>query len=378
MKILHVCLFSSFTENMGYQENILSETHARDGHEVTIISNCSIFKDGVLCPTNSVDKIINYNIRLIRVHFMFSKFGLISRKIGKVNNMYNLLNEIDPDIIIYHGAQGIELLTIAQYVKKKRVRFYIDTHADYNNSSSKIINLVYHRAVQRTILNKILTKVSKIFYISIESGIFARNELGIPESKLEFMPLGGFPVVPESKSSIRAKIRNIYNISSDTIIFIHTGKFNSDKKTSEIVRAFNSCNNQNIKLILAGVFENEMDKKDLNTMSSDERILFLGWKNIEELRELIIASDCYLQPGTQSASLQLAICCGIAVMIYPYKSHEPYLVNNGYFVSDEASIKKNIDFLSNNKEILEKMGEASLKIANEILDYNKIAKIFYN
>ena len=47
MRIAHVGVAGPFTENMSYQDNILSHQNALDGHEVLYISNeyfftCSI------------------------------------------------------------------------------------------------------------------------------------------------------------------------------------------------------------------------------------------------------------------------------------------------------------------------------------------------
>lgn len=378
MKILHICLFSSFTENLGYQENMLSEAHAKHGHEVTIISNCSFFKDGVLISTDPVDKKINNNIRLIRIPFRLRFLGVVSRKIGLIRGLSGLLYDIDPDIIIYHGAQGFELFNVANFVKKNlRVKFYVDIHTDYNNSSLNLINVVYHKYIQKYILKTNLIYISKVFYVSLECRNFAVNELGIPESKLEFMPLGGFPVRPEEKIIIRKKIRDMYHISEDTILFIHTGKFNKEKRTDQIVNAFIRANNPTSMLLLAGVFEDDVQSDLIKKINDNDRILYLGWKKLNELKDIIISADCYLQPGSQSASLQLAICCGLAIIIYPHESHKPYLIGNGFFVSDENSIKEKIEFLSNNIIILKDMGKASLKLAKDLLDYNEIASRFY-
>lgn len=48
MKILHIGLASHYTENMIYQDNILFELNAKDGHDVTFISDALIFKNGEL------------------------------------------------------------------------------------------------------------------------------------------------------------------------------------------------------------------------------------------------------------------------------------------------------------------------------------------
>ena len=48
MRIAHVGVAGPFTENMSYQDNILSHQNALDGHEVLYISNEYFFKNGEL------------------------------------------------------------------------------------------------------------------------------------------------------------------------------------------------------------------------------------------------------------------------------------------------------------------------------------------
>ena len=47
MRIAHVGVAGPFTENMSYQDNILSHQNALDGHEVLYIANEYFFKNGV-------------------------------------------------------------------------------------------------------------------------------------------------------------------------------------------------------------------------------------------------------------------------------------------------------------------------------------------
>ncbi len=48
MRIAHVGVAGPFTENMSYQDNILSHQNALDGHEVLYISSEYFFKNGEL------------------------------------------------------------------------------------------------------------------------------------------------------------------------------------------------------------------------------------------------------------------------------------------------------------------------------------------
>jgi hypothetical protein len=45
MKILHACLASHYTEGMSYQDNLLPDQNAHDGHDVTVISDCYVYQN---------------------------------------------------------------------------------------------------------------------------------------------------------------------------------------------------------------------------------------------------------------------------------------------------------------------------------------------
>ena len=64
-------------------------------------------------------------------------------------------------------------------------------------------------------------------------------------------------------------------------------------------------------------------------------------------------------------------------MLYPYKSHTPYLMENGYFVKTVADMVSCFEKISEKPELLKKMSDKSYKIARDILDYRKLAARLY-
>mgnify|MGYP001535417011 FL=1 len=67
MRIAHVGVAGPFTENMSYQDNILSHQNALDGHEVLYISNEYFFKNGELVKGGFCDYVLPDGVRLIRL-----------------------------------------------------------------------------------------------------------------------------------------------------------------------------------------------------------------------------------------------------------------------------------------------------------------------
>ena len=81
MKILHIALLSHFTCGMAYQDNVLVEINAADGHDVTIISDTMYYKDGVLTDGEEEDIILPDGVRLIRLKYDRIVNSFITEKI---------------------------------------------------------------------------------------------------------------------------------------------------------------------------------------------------------------------------------------------------------------------------------------------------------
>ena len=377
-KILHICLGCSFTPGMKYQDNMLSEINSSDGHDVTVIGDCEKFENGKLINTSPEDIRLESGVRLIRLPYKKIINDALSKKIRAVPELIKYLESIKPDIIFHHGIASWELLTLRKYItSNKHTKLYLDTHADFNNSAKNLTSrYIQYKLIHKNILACILPFVEKVFYVSDEARNFAISLLNVPSKLLEFYPLGGTIIGKDEKETKRHKIRKDLGVEENEIVFIHTGKLSPEKKTAELIKAFSEIE-KNAKLIIAGTIP-ESSKKELEKLiSKDKRILFLGWKTGDELIELMCASDVYVQPGSQSASLQAALCCSLPVLVYPHLSHSTYLKNNGFFVADKNSIKEKLEVLLSDINLIKEMSKESEIIAKNLLDYKKLAARIY-
>ena len=89
--------------------------------------------------------------------------------------------------------------------------------------------------------------------------------------------------------------------------------------------------------------------------------------------QYLCATDYYVQPGSQSATMQNAMCSGCGLMLYPFKSHGPFLNGNGYYVSDVADMIRAFQDISDHPEKIKEHQEKSYAFACDVLDYNKLA-----
>jgi len=82
---------------------------------------------------------------------------------------------------------------------------------------------------------------------------------------------------------IKATLREKLNISENNIVFVFVGRLVADKGINELIGAFKklSTEHQNIKLLLVGTFESELDPlydNTLNEIESNQNIINVGWQ----------------------------------------------------------------------------------------------------
>ena len=380
MKILHCCLSNFYIDNYNYQENVLPKIHKDDGHEVLIIASTEVFvnnmKYGYTKPSEYFTK---EGIRIIRVPYLKYLPHFIMKKVRHYKNVYKLVKEFAPDVILFHGTAGYELLNIAKYIKNNpKVKLYVDSHEDFHNSATNFISKNFlHRIFYKSIIQKSLPFIDKILYLTYESFEFVTKLYNIPENKLEFFPLGGIIPSEEKRNEMRKNIRNKLGLQEEDVLIIHTGKMNKHKRTEEILEAFTQVNNERLQLLLIGSINEEIKENVEKLIASDKRIKFLGWKSGEELLNYICACDLYLQLGSQSATMQNAVCCGCALALYPYSSHKYLLEDAVFYIESADDIVNLLTKIISDRSILNIKSEKSREIARDVLDYRILASRLY-
>lgn len=379
MKIAHICLASHYTEGMTYQDNQLADQNAADGHEVVVISDCYRYAGHVLEEVDEEDIILSSGVRLVRMKYDLVLNRLVSNKVRKVSRLKAFLERFNPDVILFHGVAGYEMLTVSAYKQSHpEVKLYIDSHEDYHNSGTFWFSLFFqYKVFNRWIVRKIRRSVDKFLYLSYESKTFLQEVYGLDDNEMEFYPLGGNIVDSDTKALFKNQVRSQLGLSCSDVLIVHSGKFAREKRTQELLGAFASVPGEQLKLILIGSIPDEMMSVLQPLLDADERVRFLGWMNSHELVKYLAAADLYVQPGTQSATMQNAICCGTPVALYPYESHKSYIAGNGLLIANDFDYSIMFSDLACNKFDLAGMSNASYIIANELLDYKKLASRLY-
>lgn len=375
MKVFHICLSSFFIDGRLYQENELVLQHVADGHEVTVITSTETHAaDGKIVYTEPGTYVGHERAQVIRLPYRRNLPHRIARKLRMHPGLRGLLERASPDAIIFHGCAGWELMTVARYVRNHQdCRFYIDSHTDaYNSARGWVSRNILHRQFYRRVLQCALPVAGPLLCVSTEVMDFAAEIYQVPSSRLELFPLGGRPPSDDEYAHLRQVGRARLGLSDGQILLVQSGKQSRSKKLLESLQAFAQTDGPNLRLAIAGVLQEDILKEAEALIAADPRVVFLGWQGSAELTELLCAADVYLQPGTQSATMQQSLCCRCSVILADFPAHRIYKVDNGWFVSDEAGLKSALSEIVSAD--LVKMGKNSHRFASERLDYAVLAQ----
>lgn len=376
MNIVHITFAGAYTEGMTYQEVMLSNENLAAGHQVTVIASCYEYNKGKIVIVPPLDILLPSGKRIIRLPYKRIINRFFSEKLRKVTDLYDILDEIKPDVVFYHDIEGYELLTVSRYKRNNpNTALYVDTHSDeYNSARNLFSKIILHKMIYHSFFMRSYKFFDKIFYISEDTKNFLIKTHNFKETNmLEFYPLGGKMISVEAKKHIRNRIRDELKLSNDELLFVHSGKINELKRTLEILFNLEKLSSNKIKLVIIGTIEQDYMKK-LSQYIHSQSVLFLGWKDSQDLLDYISAADLYLQPGSQSAVMQNALCVGTPVLLFNYISHKVYDKGNIFLIDDYSQMYHIFKTILNNPTLLSKMSEKAFKFSRSYLDYKLLAE----
>lgn len=379
MRVLHLCLSNWFIDGVGYQENELVRQHVADGHDVLVIASTETHDaNGKIAYTDPAEYIGVEGVQIIRIPYRKFLPEIIMRKLRMHIGLRKLLHDFQPNVILFHGTCGWELLTVSDYIKfNPNVSLYVDSHEDqYNSARNWVSRELLHKQYYARILQFALPTIKKILCYSPESIIFVQSTYVIPQQKLELYPLGGRPIPDQEYVSRRTAARKTYGIMDEQILLVQSGKQTRRKKLLESISALSSNNNGQLCLLIAGNIDSSIKEDVIKAVNRDKRIRLLGWKSFEELTDLLCAADIYLQPGSQSVTMQHSLCCRCAVILDDVPSHKMYVNRNGWLIGLDGNLSEILNQIVGAD--IDAMKIASFRFAQACLDYSVLAKRIFS
>lgn len=379
MKILFLGLASYYTLNMSYQDNCFNRVLLEGGHEVCYVSNPEAYVDGRVVDIEPGTLRCPDGLELIRVPYKHVMTPAITKKLRMFYGVDRILREQKPDIIFCHDACFYPVKDVLHFKRlHPEVKLYVDTHTAFYNSARSWASLhILHKLYYKSLYKSLESYWERFFYIGEDEKRFACTVYGLDEARMSFLPLGGFCPSEEEYRAMRASTRDELSLRDDEILLVHSGKMTREKNTESLLRAFSACGDFPGRLVLIGSIPEEVRDTLLPLIEADPRILFLGWKNADELRRYLCACDLYCQPGSVSATLQNAICCRCPVLAYP---HEGYLTHynrgNILWTRSSGETEAHLHTIAADPTILKKMASISAAFGQEKLDYRALVRQF--
>ena len=377
MKIVHLCLQAPYNDYWGYQDNLLPKYHRKGGHEVTVITTNTIHKDGKIEIIQPTKYDLNDGQHIIRLSY--KKF--CPKKLSDVLRYYNIfpiLEEQAPDFIMVHGLGNITALQVAKYKKMcPECRVVADNHLDYYNCklkqklSSKLLRLFYR------ILNVYMQKIyDTVFGVTPDRIKFQKNIFGIAENKSKLLVMGGdddkirFDEMPKLKEDIRKEL----SLTDEDFVIVTGGRIDRTKNIHLLMQAVSELEGK-AKLIVFGQHDDEI-KNEINRLSEDINIRFLGWIPSDKAYDYFLASDLAVFPGTHSVLWEQACACGIPCVFKDWEGmHHIDVGGNCQFLHKDSTeeIKEVISEIIGDKEKYNEMKQAAEKSKKDFF-YSEIAK----
>ncbi len=380
MKVVHV-LFDDYPyiSEWGYQENKLAFYQSIE-HDVYIITGRYVPK--ILKEFVKYDSLKSYEEQIIKNHKRISIYrmkclfgnSVFAKKIKYYKGLYKKLTEINPDVIFIHDIHAFSMFSVKRYIKNnKHVICNADIHTNYVNSCSNKVSKIMHKYMYRPIIQMNIKCINKLFYLNNNSKDFIKEMYGIDNKKCatKLLPLGGEIVSEKEIDEEKQKYLKNNNISSNSIVFLHSGKFTKYKKTIELIKNFSTSKNERYILILIGQPNEEIKDEFMDLISKDSRIKYLGWKSNEELMKYLKICDIYLQPGSPSVTAHEALCKKCLVLLSTdgdfYSSFVPK--SSAYYIKNDNDLSLFFDKINSNKINIEEYKNNGYKIAKEVFDY---------
>lgn len=372
----HLCLSCFYIDGYGYQENELVRQHTKDGHDVFVIASTENYgSDGKITYVEPSTYVGSEGAPVTRLAYRRLLPHVFMRKLRMHAGVYEQLCEKRPDVILFHGLCGWELHAAARYKRENpSVRLYVDSHEDEHNSGRTVLSkYLLHRLYYGWVIRRCMETFDKVLCVSLETIEFVKKNYRIPADRLEFYPLGGHVFADDEYLQRRFRARKEHGIAENEVLLVQTGKMGRRKKVLESLDAFMSTEGGRLRFVLAGVFDDEVRDDALRRIGADPRISFAGWKTSEQLKDLLCATDVYVQPGTQSATMQMSLCARCPVVLDDVLSHRPFVDGNGWLVRDFAGLKAAFAQIRDQPALLDRMSGRSRQIAERLLDYRSLA-----
>ena len=253
-----------------------------------------------------------------------------------------------PDVIHCNTPKASLLSLVAGFFLKIPVRIYYVHGLRYEGASGK--------------KRKFLIAIEKIScfcatdIIAVSYGVRKEVESVLTSKKVSVIHHGspnGLNIKDFSVKSYDLKaIRDEYSINKEDFVFGFVGRLVGDKGINELVHAFNKLEQRNIKLLLIGRYETNLDplkQETLDIIKENPNIIEFGFQS--DVKKFLSIMDLFVSPSYREGfglSVLEANLMQIPVLVSKITGYSEIVIEdkNGFFINSK-----------NENDLYEKMNE---------------------
>lgn len=375
MKILHVCLAAFYIDNYAYQENVLPRMHKKMGYDVRILASCESFVNnqslGYVEPSSYINE---DGIPVTRLPYRKGLPFNVAKKLRYYTGVSEYLKAYKPDLIFLHDIQFLDISKMVKYkIKQGNVVIVADGHTDYVNSARGFVSKnILHRIIYKNVIRRSEKYISRFYGTLPPRNRFMLEMYNIPETKLEYLPLGvdDEKIGSVNHTSDKEMISSKFHLDINDYLVVTGGKLDSNKKN--VLNLMDAVAKlQGVSLLIFGSFSKEIELQAKERLS--EKIVFAGWQNEADSMRVLSAADIAIYPYLHSTLWEQTAGIGTPLVVksIPGFDHVNINGNCGFLENcDSTGIMKKIrECMVKDEELKEKAMQAK-----ETFMYSNIAK----
>lgn len=318
-------------------------------------------------------------IRLIPINpapNRFTRFFLVMPKIiiATFKQKADVYHFHDPDLIV--AGFLLKIFTSSKVV--------YDVHEDV---PKQILSKIWLPAITRKPISAIFDILEKKIAKTFDAVIVATPSIAKSFSGCKVTCIANYPkleyfddIVSQKKESTSREFRVIY-----------AGGLDKMRGIREIVKAYGLISDkENIKMVLAGQFSEELFKKEITESDEWKKINYLGLLPLKDVYKEMVSADagiiCFLPEPNHIEALPNKIfeymAAGIPIIASDFPLWKEIIEKRGCGICVEPqnpkSIAKALSFLAENPDKARRMGENGRKAVREVYNWEKESQKLLN
>lgn len=369
--IVHLWTAGPFMDESTYQETMLANCNRKTHEKVYIVTtNIAYNLDGsmTLCECGRYKN--SHDVEIIRLDTHRSDLTSKRDFVG----IYKELLALCPDFIMNHVFNPTSCMAVHLYKKKNpRCKVVADSHMTKCNSYGDKLTLreMVICGLMRTTGLLCYKDVDRFYGITSQTVDMMIKLYGVPRKKAEYLPLGydSDLIDFDRKSVLKDEFHKSKEIPNDKLVFVTGGKLSGEKKTYELVKAFNQITDS-VLVVFGSFSDDEYECRVRKEAGKD--VIFLGPLKQKQIYDLYLAVDIAIFPGSPSCLRQEAVACGLPIIMACNEGDEDINIivgSNGIYLDKEWNYEELIESINRMKKQYSLYSTNAKKLAEG--DYQK-------